>query len=61
MEDRNEVLQRQPAAGNASFAPCPPECEAWSTPVLIGLNAAAGTDAGIPDTAVEGIYSTPSA
>lgn len=44
MEERNEILQRQPAGGNASSAPCPLEREAWSTPVLIGLNAAAGTD-----------------
>jgi hypothetical protein len=44
MEDRNPVLLRQPVGGKASSVPCPLEREAWSTPVLIGLNAAAGTD-----------------
>jgi hypothetical protein len=44
MEDRNEALQRQPASANASSGPGDLQCEAWSTPVLIHLNAAAGTD-----------------
>ena len=35
-----------PAVGDALTAPGPQELEAWSTPVLIGLNAAAGTDSG---------------
>lgn len=44
MEDRKQVMQRQPVDARASSVALPLEREAWSTPVLIGLNAAAGTE-----------------
>ncbi len=44
MENRAQVPLRTPVDGNAPFAPGSLECEVWSTPVLICLNAAAGTD-----------------
>ena len=44
MEDRVQVSLHRPADGNAPFAPDSLEHEIWSTPVLICLNAAAGTD-----------------
>jgi hypothetical protein len=48
MEDHSQVLRRQHAGGNVPPAPCAPEREAWSTPVLIELNAAGTENGGAP-------------
>ena len=53
MEDRSTVLRCQPAGGNALLVSGSMEREVWSTPILIGLNAAAGTDTGTQPGLVE--------
>ena len=52
MEDRNQALRQRHAGENVPPALCAPEREPWSTPVLIGLNAA-GTEGGGPPAHVE--------
>jgi hypothetical protein len=40
-ENRGQVMRVPPGAENLPSSSCPLERETWSTPVLIGLNAAA--------------------
>jgi hypothetical protein len=58
MEDRNQDLRQQHAGENVPPALCAPEREPWSTPVLIGLNAAGTENGGMPGGIEQGSYAS---